>query len=51
LSFPHTTYNADRGTPDQQLTGHAGEVTAVAIGRVGDHDLVISGSDDFTGRI
>jgi len=26
-------------------------VTAVAIGRVGDHDLVISGSDDFTVRI
>lgn len=30
------------------LSSHVGEVTAVAIGRAGDHDIVVSGSGDGT---
>jgi WD40 repeat protein len=36
------------GTP---LTGHNGWVRAVALGRVGDRDVIVSGSDDRTVRI
>jgi WD40 repeat protein len=35
----------------QPLTGHTRSVTAVALGRVGDHDVIVSGSDDNTVRI
>ena len=40
------------GTPvGDPLTGHTGGVTAVAVGRLGDRDVIVSGSDDGTVRI
>jgi WD40 repeat protein len=43
------------GTPPasrpDQLTGHSGRVNAVAIGRLGDRDVIVSGSADDTVRI
>src|SRR5439155_6662587 len=35
----------------QPLTGHAGPVTAVAVGRLGDRDVIVSGSEDATVRL
>jgi WD40 repeat protein len=37
-----------RGAPHQTLTGHVGGVTAVAVGRVGDRDVIVSGGEDRT---
>ena len=37
-----------RGDP---LTGHPGSVQAVAIGRIGDRDVIVSGSEDGTVRV
>ena len=37
-----------RGDP---LTGHTGSVRAVAIGRIGDRDVIVSGSEDGTVRV
>lgn len=36
------------GTP---LTGHTGWVTAVALGRIGEREVIVSGSRDQTVRI
>ena len=33
------------------LTGHEGSVNAVAIGRAGDRDIIVSGSADSTVRV
>src|SRR5574342_410006 len=46
--FPYTTLFRSVGDP---LTGHTGRVWAVAIGRVGDRDVIISGGGDATVRI
>ena len=35
------------GNPHMEITGHDGAVTAVAIGRIGDRDVIISGSSDM----
>jgi WD40 repeat protein len=39
------------GRGHRKLTGHWGRVTAVAIGRAGDRDVIVSGSDDATVRV
>jgi WD40 repeat protein len=33
------------------LTGHTGFVASLAIGRIGDRDVIVSGSDDHTVRM
>ena len=45
-------WDAATGQPrSEPLTGHTGPVHAVAIGRVGDRDVIISGSWDETVRV
>ena len=38
------------GVPHVELTGHTDIVTAVAFGRIGDRDIIVSGSSDNTVR-
>jgi WD40 repeat protein len=41
-----------QGEPiDAPLTGHTRRVNSVALGRVGDRDIIVSGSDDDTVRL
>ena len=45
-------WDAATGRPcADPLTGHAGDVTAVAIGRIGDRDVIVSGGWDDTVRV
>ena len=45
-------WDAVTGQPaGQPLTGHTGEVTAVAVGRAGDRDVIVSGGRDGTVRV
>ena len=45
-------WDAATGQPaGQPLTGHTGEVYAVAVGRAGDRDVIVSGSQDGTVRV
>jgi WD40 repeat protein len=37
--------------PHQSLAGHGGSVRAVALGRLGDRDVIVSGGDDGTVRV
>ena len=46
-AWAHTTTD----TPHQELTGHTGPVTTLAIGRAGDRDIIATTSDDQTVRI
>jgi hypothetical protein len=39
------------GPPHQELTEHVGPVAAVALGRLGDRDIIVSASHDRTLRI
>ena len=39
------------GIPHAEIGDHANMVRAVAIGRIGDRDIIVSGEDDFTVRI
>jgi len=39
------------GQVQRKLAGHGGRVRAVAIGRAGDRDVIVSGSDDRTVRV
>ena len=39
------------GVPHTEIVGHTGYVTAVAIGRIGDHDVIVSGGDDKAVRV
>ena len=45
-------WDAATGQPrGEPLTGHTGKVEAVAIGRIGDRDIIVSGSWDHTVRM
>ena len=45
-------WDAASGQPvGPPLTGHAGAVLAVAVGRVGGRDVIVSGGDDWTVRV
>ena len=45
-------WDAVTGQPvGEPLTGHTGGVTAVAVGRAGDRDVIVSGGDDGTVRV
>jgi WD40 repeat protein len=49
---PHTVvWGHTLGTPHQNITGHTNWVNGVAIGRVGDREVFVSGSDDNTVRV
>jgi WD40 repeat protein len=39
------------GAAHRELAGHTGEVNAVALGRIGAREVIVSGSDDLTVRI
>jgi WD40 repeat protein len=41
----------DQSAPVVELRGHTGSVWSVAIGRSGDRDIIVSGSDDQTVRV
>ena len=41
----------DRTAGGPPLTGHTGQVIAVAVGRAGDRDVIVSGSGDETVRV
>ena len=44
-------YGRTRRAPHQPLAGHTGWVRAVAVGRAGGRDVIVSGSDDGTVRV
>jgi len=47
----HVEWAHTLGYPHQRITGHAGGVSSVAVGRLGGRDVIVSGSDDHTVRI
>ena len=46
---PHWAHSL--GRPNQVITGHTGTVTAVAVGRVGEREVIVSGGVDATVRV
>jgi hypothetical protein len=51
-SLGRTIWDTADGHPiGDPLTGHTSEVNAVAVGRLGDRDVIVSGGDDKTLRI